>query len=155
MKLSNWQDQMSTWYENRKHDQVEQLETILYLAPDEIFGPKLTDQQSKAIACWLDGCLRVFEHTRNKYPQRAFSALLYASANLEKAAYHSETDLLIRDWCLKRLQHLTVLALEFCDQQSDQNEWKQQATGLIESHIALMHALHWNECRKDDQGPLH
>ncbi|MGP8308653.1 transcriptional regulator [Vibrio sp. YIC-376] len=155
MKLSNWQDQMSIWYENGKHDQVEQLETILYLAPDEIFGPKLTDQQSKAIACWLDGCLRVFQSTRNTNRQRAFHTLLYASEKLEKAATSSETDLLIRDWCLKRLQHLTVLALEFCNQQRDQNEWQQQATSLIESHIALMHVLHWNEYRKDDQGTLH
>lgn len=64
MELSTWQDQISMWYEHRKHDQVGKLETILYQAPDEVFGPKLCERQSKAIACWLDGCLRVFQHAR-------------------------------------------------------------------------------------------
>ncbi|TOM54035.1 transcriptional regulator, partial [Vibrio parahaemolyticus] len=52
-------------------------------------------------------------------------------------------------------QHLTVLALEFCNQQQDQNQWQQQANNLIESHVALMRSLNWNEAGKHDQGLRH
>jgi hypothetical protein len=155
MELSTWQDQISMWYEHRKHDQVGKLETILYQAPDEVFGPKLCERQSKAIACWLDGCLRVFQHARYHDHQKAYQTLLYASAKLEQAACQASTDIEIKDWCLKRLQHLTVLALEFCNQQCDQSEWQQQAHSLIESHVALMRSLNWNETRKHDQGLRH
>ncbi|MCV5871433.1 hypothetical protein OFN61_39895, partial [Escherichia coli] len=65
------------------------------------------------------------------------------------------SDILLKDWCLKRLQHLTVLALEFCNQQQDQSQWQQQANTLIESHVALMRSLNWNETRKHDQGLRH
>ncbi|MEL7440262.1 MAG: transcriptional regulator, partial [Pseudomonadota bacterium] len=77
MDLMTWQDQLSDWYDNRKHDQVESLEAILYQAPDAEFGPELTDEQSKAIACWLDGCLRVFQHARHHDHQKAFQTLQY------------------------------------------------------------------------------
>ncbi|MDF4777294.1 transcriptional regulator, partial [Vibrio parahaemolyticus] len=83
MDLSTWQDQIAMWYEQRKHDQVEKLETILYQVPDDVFGPELSDLQSKAIACWLDGCLRVFQHARYRDPQKAYQTLLYTSAKLE------------------------------------------------------------------------
>ncbi|MDF4795007.1 transcriptional regulator, partial [Vibrio parahaemolyticus] len=33
MELTSWQDQISDWYETRKHDQVDVLEAILYEAP--------------------------------------------------------------------------------------------------------------------------
>lgn len=155
MNLMTWQDHISGWYDNRKHDQVESLETILYQAPIAVFGPELSDEQSKAIACWLDGCLRVFQHARHHDHQKAFQVLQYTGAKLEQAACQPMTDILIKDWCLKRLQHLTVLALEFCNQQQDQNEWQQQASNLIESHVALMRSLNWNETRKHDQGLFH
>ncbi|MGR5068792.1 transcriptional regulator [Vibrio alfacsensis] len=150
MELKSWQDLISSWYENRKHDQVERLETILSQAPESVFGPDLTDQQSKAIACWLDGYLRVFQHARYQDQQKAYQSLLYASAKLEQTACQSMTDLHIKDWCLKRLQHLTVLALEFCNQQNDQTKWQQHANKMIESHVALMRAVNWNEAWKND-----
>ncbi|HAS6637361.1 transcriptional regulator [Vibrio parahaemolyticus] len=155
MELTSWQDQISHWHETRKHDQVNVLEAILYEAPDTVFGPELSDQQSKAIACWLDGCLRVFQHARYQDHHKAYQTLLYASAKLEQAACHPMSDILLKDWCLKRLQHLTVLALEFCNQQQDQNQWQQQANNLIESHVALMRSLNWNEAGKHDQGQRH
>ncbi len=145
MNLNIWQDQISNWYESRKHDQVEQLEMILYQVPDSVFGPELSDEQSKAIACWLDGCLRIFAHLRSREHQQAYQTLLYACAKLEQAACTPVNDVLIKDWCLKRLQHLTVLALEFCNQQRDQSYWQEQANSLINSHITVMRALNWNE----------
>ncbi|EMK2732296.1 MULTISPECIES: transcriptional regulator [Vibrio] len=155
MDLSTWQDQITMWYEQRKHDQVEKLETILYQVPDDVFGPELSDLQSKAITCWLDGCLRVFQYASYQDPQKAYQTLLYTSAKLEQAACQVSTDILIKDWCLRRLQHLTVVALEFCNQQCDQNKWQEQAHSLIESHVALMRSLHWNEPKKHDQGLPH
>lgn len=155
MDLNTWQDLISGWYENRKHDQVEALEAILYQTPESVFGPELTDEQSKAIACWLDGCLRVFQHARYHNHQKAYQTLQYTCAKLEQAACQPMTDILIKDWSLKRLQHLTVLALEFCNQQQDQSEWQQQVNSLIESHVALMRSLNWNESRKHDQGLRH
>ncbi|PFG58637.1 hypothetical protein ATG66_1192 [Vibrio sp. ES.051] len=155
MELSHWQDLISMWYENQNHDQIDELEAILYQVPDSVFGPELTEPQSKAIACWLDGCLRVFQHTRYQNKQKAYQSLLYTSAKLEQTACQVTTDIVIKDWCLKRLQHLTVLGLEFCNQQSDQKVWQQQANSLIEAHVALMRALNWNETRKHDQGLCH
>ncbi len=156
MTLNDWQDQISNWYESRKHDQVEQLEMILYQVPDSVFGPELSEKQSKAIACWLDGCLRIFQHLEYREHQKAYQILLYASAKLEQAACKSVNDVFIKDWSLKRLQHLTVLALEFCNQQpDDQSHWREQAKSLINSHVALMRSLNWNEPWKHDQGIKH
>lgn len=143
MDLITWQDKISDWYENRKHDQVESLEAILYQAPVSVFGPELTDAQSKAIACWLDGGLRVFQHARHQDPYKAFQTLQYISAKLEHTACDAMTDVLIKDWCLKRLQHVTVLSLEFCNQQYEQTPWHSKAESLIETHVKLMDFLGW------------
>jgi hypothetical protein len=148
MDLMTWQDQISDWYENRKHDQVETLEVIVYQVPKAVFGPQLTDEQSRAIACWLDGGLRVFQHARHQDPHKAFQTLQYISAKLEQAACDSMTDILIKDWCLKRLQHITVLSLEFCNQQNEQTLWGTNATSLIDTHVKLMDFLGWNERNK-------
>lgn len=55
MDLSTWQDQITMWYEQRKHDQVEKLETILYQVPDDVFGPELSALKVKRLlAGWMD-----------------------------------------------------------------------------------------------------
>ena len=150
MNLMTWQDQISDWYENRKHDQVENLEAILYQAPVAVFGPELTDEQSKAIACWLDGGLRVFQHARHQDPYKAFQTLQYISAKLEHTACDAMTDVVIKDWCLKRLQHVTILSLEFCNQQNEQEQalWKVNSDTLISAHIKVMSYLGWNEMKR-------
>lgn len=155
MDLITWQDRLSGWHSKRKHDQVEELEMILYQVPSSVFGPDLTDAQSKALACWLDGCLRLFQQTRYQHHHKAFQTLQYTCAKLEQAAIRPTNNLHIRDWCLRRLQHLTVLALEFCSQQDDKTVWKQQATKVIQSHIALIRSLNWNESGKHDHGLCH
>ncbi len=72
MDLSIWLNNISTWYQDRKHDQGDALKTIIFSAPDSVFGPELSDDQSKAIACWLDGCLRLFQQHRYLNPECAF-----------------------------------------------------------------------------------
>ncbi|CAM2935042.1 hypothetical protein [Vibrio mytili] len=155
MELNVWQKHISSWYESQRLDQIEPLEALLYQAPDTVFGPKLTGQQSKAIACWLDGCLRVYEHTKYHQQEKAYRILIYASAKLERAVYEHNCDIEIRRWCIKRLRHLTVLALEFCNQQHDQKKWQQHAHDLIESHMAFMQTLNWNGIGKHDHGVMH
>ncbi|MDF2155238.1 transcriptional regulator [Vibrio sp. CAU 1672] len=152
MNLTTWQDQISQWYRNGYHDQITPLEQLLYQVPDSVFGPELTTQQSKALACWLDGCLRVFQHSRTQHPHRAYRILQYTSAKLEQAACRFDNDQDIRNWCMKRLQHLTVLCLEFCNKQIDQGYWQHQANNVIEAHVALTHYVSYHCLRKDDQG---
>lgn len=153
MTLDTWLVSISNWYEAKQYDQIETLETLLYSAPNSVWGPTLTDDQSKAIACWLDGCLRVFEHTKYHNTKKAYQTLQYASAKLEVAAFNSATDIDIKDWCLKRLQHLTVLSLEFCNQQQDQSTWNKKAHSLIEIHVKLMASLSWNESLNSNNAP--
>lgn len=151
MTLTFWLTSISDWYQQRKDDQGRELETLLFSAPDAVFGPDLTADQSKAIACWLDGCLRLFQHYRYQNPPRAFEYLMYAASKFELVGCDYHTDIEIRDWCLKRLQHITVLSLEFCAEQSDQTAWLAKANRVIEGHVKLMEALAWNESRKHDQ----
>lgn len=155
MDLSIWLASFSNWYKHRKHDQGRELEALIFSAPDSVFGPDLTDDQSKAVACWLDGCLRLFQHYRYQNPSRAFDYLMYTASKLEQVGCDYSTDIEIRDWCIKRLQHMAVLSLEFCAEQSDQMIWLPKANSIIEGHVKLMDALAWNEPRKHDQVTWH
>lgn len=145
MKLDAWLTKMSDWYSKKQYHDIETLSALIFSTPDTVWGPELTDTQSKAIACWLDGCLRIFEKTKHKDTAKAYQLLQYTSAKLEMAAFDSATDIDIKDWCLKRLQHITVLTLEFCNQQQDQSTWQQEASSTIELHVKLMASLSWNE----------
>lgn len=153
MSLDTWLILISNWYSTKQYNQIGTLEALLYSAPHSVWGPTLTDDQSKAIACWLDGSLRVFEHTKYHNTKKAYQTLQYASAKLEVAAFNSETDIDIKDWCLKRLQHLTVLSLEFCNQQQDQSTWNKKAHSLIEMHVKSMASLSWNESLNSNNTP--
>ncbi len=149
--LESWLEKITDWYQNRKHDPDETLQKLILSAPDSIWGPEVTEQQSKAIACWLDGCLRLFQSMRYQDPTKAYPFLQLASSKLQATASQPIADIELRDWSMKRLQHLTVLALEFCNQQP-QADWQQESTMLIESHVQFMAAHSWNEPRKHDQG---
>ena len=145
MTLDTWLISISNWYEAKQYDQIETLETLLYSAPNSVWGPTLTDNQSKAIACWLDGSLRVFEYEKYQDPNKAYQILQYIAAKLEMTAFCPATELEIKDWSLKRLQHITVLRLEFCNQQQDQSIWDKEAHSLIDTHVKLMANISWNE----------
>ncbi|MGD8110385.1 transcriptional regulator [Vibrio sp. TRT 17S01] len=151
MQLDAWVEQISHWYQNRKHDQDETLRSLLLTPPDTIWGPSITDLQSKAIACWLDGCLRVFHHNQYQNPETAYQYLQLAYAKLQAIVCNPLSELALKDWCMKRMQHLTVLALEFCNQQ-ETSHWHQESHQLIESHVNFMATQSWNEPRNHDQG---
>ncbi|MFM2587490.1 transcriptional regulator [Vibrio sp. TBV020] len=150
-ELDTWVNQISQWYENRKHDQGCQLESLILSVPDEVWGPMITDTQSKAIACWLDGCLRVYQHAQYQDAEKAFQYLQLAYSKLQNVVSTPASELELKDWCMKRLQHLAVLSLEFCNQQT-RSEWQQESHQLIESHVQFMATHSWNEPRKLDHG---
>ncbi len=148
MTLDNWVSHIDTWYQTQKHDQG--IETLVLSVPDEVWGPEISELQSKAIACWLDACLRIFHFERYSQPDKAYQYLQLAYSKLQLCACNPETELTLKDWCMKRLQNLTVLSLEFCNQRPEAH-WQSQSHQLIESHVQFMAAQSWNEPRNDDQ----
>lgn len=150
MKLDTWVDQMGEWYKTRKHDQEEKLESLILSVPQAVWGPMITEQQSKAIACWLDGCLRIYQHSQYVKPDKAYQYLQLAYSKLQQVVSNPASELELKDWCMKRLQHLAVLTLEFCNQQ-EHSSWQSESHQLIESHISFMAAQSWNEPRNNDQ----
>lgn len=150
-QLDTWVEQIGNWYKHRKHDQGNQLESLILSPPDQIWGPLISDQQSKAIACWLDGCLRIFNDSRYERPDKAYQFLQLAYSKLQQVVSKPESQIELKDWCMKRIQNLTVLSLEFCNQQG-QHHWQAESVELIESHVQFMAAHAWNEPRNNDQG---
>lgn len=150
-ELDTWVEQMGRWYQHRKHDQGNQLESLILSPPDQVWGPLISDQQSKAIACWLDGCLRIFNHSRYDSPDKAYQYLQLAYSKLQYVVSNPNSQIELKDWCMKRIQNLTVLSLEFCNQQN-QHRWQAESAELIESHVQFMAAHAWNEPQKNDQG---
>ena len=151
IQLESWVDAISDWYQNRKHDQDKSLQSLILSAPDCVWGPDVTELQSKAIACWLDGCLRIFHGLRYSDPATAYQYLQLASSKLQACVSQTNAELELKYWAMKRLQHLTVLTLEFCNQQP-QVKWQQESNSVIESHVQFMAAYGWNETRKHDHG---
>lgn len=147
--LDTWVDQISDWYQTRKHDQEKQLESLILNVPEGVWGPNITDVQSKAIACWLDGCLRIFQNARYQDPNRAFQYLQLAYSKLQMVVSVPSNELDLRDWCMKRMQHLAVLSLEFCNQQPH-STWQEKSHHLIESHVQFMAMHAWNEPKQMD-----
>lgn len=147
-ELDAWLETISAWYKNRKHDQVETLKPLILSPPKAIWGPMITDQQSKGIACWLDGCLRLYKFYQHQADaDGAYQYLMFAYSKLQAVSCNPASEKELVDWCLKRIQHLCVLALEFGNQQNNQR-WYDQAQELIESHVQFMASL----AQKHDQG---
>lgn len=149
--LDNWLKQIEYWYQNRKHDQGNQLESLILSPPDQIWGPFISVQQSKAIACWLDGCLRLFQQERERSPDKAYQYLQFAYSKFQQVVVHYQSELELKDWCMKRMQNLVVLSLEFCTQQLSPS-WQIESHQLIENHVRFMAQQQWNEDRNYDQG---
>jgi len=151
-ELDTWLERIGDWYKDRKHDQVDRLEPLILTPPDALWGPLITDEQSKGIACWLDGCLRIFTFYRNSienphHQEKAYQYLMFAYGKLQAVSCDPKAEPGLQEWCTKRVQHLCVLALEFTNQQQEPR-WKEESEKLIESHVRFMASQHQN----DDQG---
>lgn len=151
MKLDTWVNEISDWHQKRKHDQEKHLQVLILNVPDAVWGPSITELQSKAIACWLDGCLRIFHAFRYQDPKLAYQYLQLAYAKLQATVSQPMAEIELKDWSMKRMQHLTVLSLEFCNQQQ-QHHWQLESNKIVETHVEFMAAHAWNEERKHDQG---
>lgn len=149
--LNIWLEQIELWYQTRKHDQGSNLESLILYPPDQVWGPIISERQSKAIACWLDGCLRLFQYQRYQRPDKAYQYLQFAYSKLQQVTINPQSELELKDWCMKRMQNLIVLSLEFCTQQPNER-WQAESSLLIENHVRFMAAQQWNEPRKYDQG---
>ena len=165
-ELDTWLDRIGDWYKDRKHDQVDRLEPLILTPPDALWGPLITDEQSKGIACWLDGCLRIFTFYRHladssnpelasqevsgsSHQEKAYQYLMFAYSKLQAVSCNPKSEAGLQEWCTQRLQHLCVLALEFTSQQQEPH-WQAESEKLIESHVHFM-ATH---PRNDDQGSI-
>ncbi|MGF1847455.1 transcriptional regulator [Vibrio lentus] len=153
-ELDTWLERIGDWYKDRKHDQVERLEPLILTPPDALWGPLITDEQSKGIACWLDGCLRIFTFYRNSienphHQEKAYQYLMFAYGKLQAVSCDPKVEPGLQEWCTKRVQHLCVLALEFANQQQEPR-WQQESEKLIESHVRFME----NQPQNDDQGSV-
>ncbi|WP_286302787.1 transcriptional regulator [Vibrio apostichopi] len=153
-EIDIWLERIGDWYKDRKHDQVERLEPLILMPPDALWGPLITDEQSKGIACWLDGCLRIYTFYRNsienpEHQEKAYQYLMFAYGKLQAVSCDPEAEPGLQEWCTKRVQHLCVLALEFANQQQEPR-WQQESEKLIESHVRFMASQPQN----DDQGSV-
>lgn len=153
-ELDTWLERIGYWYKDRKHDQVERLEPLILTPPDALWGPLITDEQSKGIACWLDGCLRIYTFYRNSienphHQEKAYQYLMFAYGKLQAVSCDPKAEPDLQEWCTQRVQHLCVLALEFANQQQEPR-WQQESEKLIESHVRFMASPPQN----DDQGSV-
>ncbi|WP_454440590.1 transcriptional regulator [Vibrio bathopelagicus] len=153
-ELDTWLERIGDWYKDRKHDQVERLEPLILTPPDALWGPLITDEQSKGIACWLDGCLRIYTFYRNSienphHQEKAYQYLMFAYGKLQAVSCDPKAEPDLQEWCTQRVQHLCVLALEFANQQQEPR-WQQESEKLIESHVRFMASHPQN----DDQGSV-
>ncbi|MEZ9287838.1 transcriptional regulator [Vibrio lentus] len=153
-ELDTWLERIGDWYKDRTHDQVERLEPLILTPPDALWGPLITDEQSKGIACWLDGGLRIFTFYRNSienphHQEKAYQYLMFAYGKLQAVSCDPKAEPGLQEWCTKRVQHLCVLALEFANQQQEPR-WQQESEKLIESHVRFMA----NQPLNDDQGSV-
>ncbi|NAZ95084.1 transcriptional regulator [Vibrio toranzoniae] len=153
-ELGTWLDRIGDWYKDRKHDQVEILEPLILMPPDALWRPLITDEQSKGIACWLDGCLRIFTFYRNSdenphHQEKAYQYLMFAYGKLQAVSCDTKAEPDLQGWCTQRVQHLCVLALEFANQQQEPR-WQQESEKLIESHVRFMAS----QLQNDDQGSV-
>ncbi|MCG7497930.1 transcriptional regulator [Vibrio sp. Of7-15] len=140
--LSDWLSEISNWYQQTDMQDMDTLSPLIHSPPEAVWGPELSDEQSKAIACWLDGCLRLYKHYHQDIQSdKAYGYLQLAYSKLQFVATQPHVDKDIKQWAIKRLDHLIVLLLEFCNQQQSAS-WQAESQNQIELHVAFMNSLH-------------
>lgn len=144
LSLNNWVEKISVWYQSGKHDQVRELISLIIDPPNAIWGPQINTLQSKAIACWLDGNLRLFNHYQSQgEADIAYQYLSFAYAKLQAVICNPLTDIELKRWSVQRIQQLTVVMLEFCNQQSEQR-WNEESMVQVDNHVSFMLAIAWD-----------
>ncbi|CAM2870144.1 hypothetical protein VIOR103205_06055 [Vibrio ordalii] len=144
-KLHDWLTEIHQWHLNKRYDQVAQLQPLILNVPQQIWGPGLSDDQSKAIACWLDACLSQYEYYKLIDGELAFQYLQLAYARFQRCVSEPGSELELKAWCIKRMQQLMVLSLEHLNQQHVDEALSRS---LIDAHAQFLAYHAWN----DDQG---
>ncbi|QXC55346.1 transcriptional regulator [Vibrio mimicus] len=144
-ELHLWLSDVHQWYQSKNREHVAMLQPLIFNVPAQIWNPKLSETQGKAIACWLDACLRQFTYYRESDAEKALQFLNLAYGRLQLCAAQPLCDIELKSWCMLRMQQLMVLSLEYLNQQPD---GQQQSVSLIEAHVQFMAFHAWN----DDQG---
>ncbi|ENM5741673.1 transcriptional regulator [Vibrio metoecus] len=147
-ELQDWLNDVHHWYQNRNSTPVTELQPLIFNVPPQLWGSPLDATQSKAIACWLDACLRQFEFYRTSNGSQALQYLNLAYGRFQLCVAQSGGDLALKSWCMRRMQQLMVLSLEHLNQQADGETLSHD---LIEAHVKFMAFHAWN----DDQGVKH
>ncbi|MCD1221158.1 transcriptional regulator [Vibrio cholerae] len=144
-ELQHWLHTIHHWYQHNDCAAVAELQPLIFGAPQALWQPELNSTQSKAIACWLDACLRQFEFYRETDTEKALQYLNLAYGRFQLCAAQPECDLELKSWCLLRMQQLMVLSLEHLNHQVG---GESQSHALIDAHVRFMAFHAWN----DDQG---
>ncbi|WP_158119110.1 transcriptional regulator [Vibrio metoecus] len=147
-ELQDWLNDVHHWYQNRNSTPVTELQPLIFNVPPQLWGSPLDATQSKAIACWLDACLRQFEFYRTSNGSQALQYLNLAYSRFQFCVAQSGGDLALKSWCMRRMQQLIVLSLEHLNQQTDGEALSHE---LLEAHVKFMAFHAWN----DDQGVTH
>ncbi|CAM2915775.1 hypothetical protein [Vibrio rarus] len=132
--LDQWQQQISNWYKQRKHDQVEVLSKLINDPPLELWGTELSSQQTLALEYWLDGCVHLYQyHLQLAQFNASYAYLCLAQAKLEHLISRAEVDQNIRLYCSEKLQHIILLIMDFCKNQQDE-AWQCELRRQLNGH---------------------
>ncbi|WP_299013358.1 hypothetical protein [uncultured Photobacterium sp.] len=137
-ELQSWLTNIKRWYQPREHRNTNILVNAISNAPNAVFGPIETNEHSEALAYWLDACHRLSTYYQNKSGlDKAFSYLQFPYAKLQEMACNPELDMVMKRWCLKKLDRMIVAMTEFCQRQPD-TRWQHENAQLIELHVSFM-----------------
>ncbi|MFA0196199.1 transcriptional regulator, partial [Vibrio artabrorum] len=81
--------------------------------------------------------------------EKAYQYLMFAYGKLQAVTCNPKAEPALQEWCIQRIQHLCVLALEFANQQPEPR-WQEESKQLIESHVRFMA----NQHQSDDHCPI-
>ncbi|GHX64964.1 transcriptional regulator [Vibrio cholerae] len=84
-ELQHWLHTIHHWYQHNDCAAVAELQPLIFGAPQALWQPALNSTQSKAIACWLDACLRQFEFYRETDTEKACNISIWLTVDSSSA----------------------------------------------------------------------
>ncbi|MDD1780634.1 hypothetical protein LRP49_05400 [Enterovibrio sp. ZSDZ35] len=135
--LVDWLSNIEAWYrdENRQYPALKKLITA---PPGDLFLSPVSDEKSDSLAYFFDGCLMLYRHEKQlQNIDNAYSYLHFSYAKLQQLASEPTSDLDVRRWSIKKLDHIIVAMMEFCQEQGT-DAWRRESETLVELHITFM-----------------
>lgn len=140
--LQLWLTTIKTWYSDENPNNIKPLIAIISATPISLFtvaDPNTHSQNEEALAYWLDGCDKISRFYRQQQPELAFTYIQLPYAKLQALICDPQQSATTKRWSLKKLDHIIVTLLEFCQYQQLQH-WQQQSDDLIDLHVIFMAA---------------